>query len=91
MKICDELYDQLETRCPKLGSQVRFYYCRREDDDLPCQRIFSCWEWRFPVREFIKTKLSKEDWKRHFNKPPKDRLTTLLELVEEAKRRRTKS
>jgi len=92
MKTSDEPYDQLEIRCPKLGHQVLFSYCRREDDNLPCQRIFSCWEWRIPtIREYIKSKLSEEEIDRHFNRPPKDRLSTLIELIENAKKKRASS
>jgi len=81
------MYDHLEIRCPKLGGQVTFAYCRREAGTIPCQRTVVCWQRTFPVEAFLESILSEEDWVRWANQNPKEKMTTLLELIEEAKKR----
>jgi hypothetical protein len=81
----EALYDHLEIRCPKLGGQVTFTYCRREGGTLPCQRTIVCWQCRFPVEAFLKSILEKEEWDRWSHQKPKEKMVTLLELIEAAK------
>jgi hypothetical protein len=81
-------YDPLEIRCPKLGGEVTFSYCRQEDGGLPCSRTITCWHLCFPVELHLKGLLTEDEWDRCFGRPPKDRLTTLLELIEKAKQQR---
>jgi len=78
-------HDQLVIRCPRLGGQVTFGYCRREAGDLPCHRTILCWQGRFPVEAFLKSMLQKEDWERWKGEGPKAKMVTLLELIEAAK------
>jgi hypothetical protein len=81
------MVDHLEIRCPKLGGQVTFAYCRREAGTIPCQRTIVCWQRIFPVEAFLKSILSEDDWERWVSQNPKEKMTTLLELIEEAKKR----
>jgi hypothetical protein len=83
----DIIYDHLEIRCPKLGGQVTFAYCRREAGTLPCQRTVICWHCRFPVEAFLKSVLTEEGWAAWTNQSPKEKMTSLLELIEAAKER----
>ena len=80
-------YDHLEIRCPRLGGQVTFAYCRREGGALPCQRTIICWQSRFPVDAYLKSVLTEEDWETWTNQSPKEKMTSLLELIEAAKER----
>ncbi len=79
---------ELEIRCPKLGHQVNFNYCEKEQIDLPCSRIIRCWHMYFPVEAYLKRKLTDEQWSRCFTEKPKDKILTLLELVEAARKRK---
>jgi len=81
-------YDQLEMRCPRLGGEVMFQYCKREGGDLPCPRILSCWSSFFPVEVCLRATMSDADWDRFTSRVPKDKVTTLLELIERAKKSR---
>ena len=81
-------YDHLELRCPRLGGEVMFQYCKREGGDLPCPRILSCWSSFFPVEAYLRDQMSGEDWNRFTSRTPKDKVTTLLELIDRAKRSR---
>lgn len=80
-------YDHLEMRCPKLGGQVTFGYCRREGGKAPCQRTLVCWQPYFPVEAYLKTRMSEADWRCCFMSPAKPRIDSLLECIEEAKKR----
>lgn len=80
-------HDRLEIRCPRLGGQVTFAYCRKEGGALPCQRTILCWQGRFPVEAFLRSVLTAEDWERWMDQSPKEKVVTLLELIEAAKER----
>ena len=84
-----EKYDHLEIRCPRLGGEVSFAYCRKESGNLPCPRTITCWHIYFPVEEHLRSNLSPEEWTICFDKPPKDKMSSLLEIVEAAKKRKT--
>jgi hypothetical protein len=77
----------LELRCPKLGGEVTFAYCLVEGGDLPCSRTIACWQQYFPVETHLRAKLTQEQWDRCFGKTPKDKMVSLVELIEAAKKR----
>ena len=77
--------ERLTMRCPRLGHQIEFSYCRTENRGLPCFKTLDCWYTRFPVEEFLKKELSPEEWKQAFESPSKPKVQSLLELIEEAK------
>lgn len=74
-------------RCPRLGGEVHFAYCEREAGDLPCPRVIRCWEAAFPVEAYLRERLGPEAWERFSTRPPKDRMTTLLEIAAAAQAR----
>jgi hypothetical protein len=78
-------------RCPRLGGEVPFSYCEHEAGDLPCRQVVRCWEAGFPVEAYLCENLTKEAWERFCSQVPKDRMTTLIDLVKAAKRRRKES
>jgi hypothetical protein len=81
-----EKSDRREIRCPRLGGEVFFQYCEREGGDLPCSRIITCWRAFLPVEDYLRGKLPEEAWVRFTSHAVKDKVTTLLELVERAKK-----
>jgi hypothetical protein len=84
------MLENMEIRCPKLGGEVTFAYCLKEAGELPCARIIHCWQPYFPVEDFIRKRLTAEDWQRCFNQKPKEKISTLLELIEAAKKQTVK-
>ena len=76
------IFDTLETRCPRLGGTVPFDYCRKVADGLPCSKSIICWECIFPVGEYMERALTEEEWQAVFDQPSKNRLDTILEIVE---------
>ncbi|MFH1241473.1 MAG: hypothetical protein V1689_03840 [Pseudomonadota bacterium] len=79
--------DDYKIRCPRLGHQISFSYCRLENQGLPCFKTLDCWYDHFLVEEHIREELSPEEWKRVFDKPPKPKMLSLVEMIEEAKKR----
>ncbi len=78
-------YDSKKRYCPMLGHEVSFAYCRAPGTNLPCRRIFDCWRQVVDIEGFIRE---------HFNDdeidsilaPRKDKMTSLVELIEKARR-----
>jgi hypothetical protein len=80
--------DQLERRCPRLGGPILFGYCRSSGDDgIPCWKIFDCWWEYFDVVEHLKNLLPENIFKRLVRAKPKPKMVSLVELIEEAKKR----
>lgn len=81
-------FDDLQIRCPKLGGEVTFAYCRQEAGSLPCPRVVVCWYLYFPVQSHLEQILTEDEWERFCSYKPKDKVTTLVELIEQAKKRK---
>ncbi len=82
--------DDFQIRCPKLGNQIYFSYCVQENQGLPCYRTLDCWFEHFEVAAFLKKTLTPAKWKAAFGKPPKPKMISLLELIEQAINRQAK-
>lgn len=79
---------QLERRCPRLGSQVSFEYCREcGEGDLPCFKVIDCWWEIFDVVAFFQNQLSNDEFNRLVQLKPKPKVTSLIEMIEQAKKR----
>jgi hypothetical protein len=72
-------------RCPRLGGEAPFTYCLQEAGNLPCHRIIACWQAFFPVEAYLRKTLSPQKWEEFAGRKPKEKITSLLELIEEAK------
>lgn len=80
--------DDFQIRCPRLGHQINFAYCRRENQGLPCSRSLICWHPFFPVEVYLRGELTSNEWNTVFAAPPKPKLVSLVELIEKAKERK---
>ena len=80
--------DEFEIRCPRLGHPICFSYCRSENRGLPCFKALDCWFEHFQVEAFFQGELTPEEWERIFSGPPKSKMLSLVELIEEAKKRK---
>jgi hypothetical protein len=75
-----------QIRCPRLGHEIALSYCLRESGKLPCSRIINCWSVYFDIETFFKKVLGEEQWRQFINVHPKDKVTSLIEIIEMAKR-----
>jgi hypothetical protein len=83
----DTSQDQRCRRCPRLGHEVRFGYCRTLEGNTVCTRILNCWWELFAVEEFLRAQLTDEEFAAlAAPPPPKPKVLSLLELIEQAKK-----
>jgi len=78
--------DSFQIRCPRLGQQIHFSYCRQENMGLPCFRTLDCWYMHFQVVEYLKQELSAAEWQESFEKQPTPKMLSLAELIEKAQK-----
>jgi hypothetical protein len=78
--------DSFQIRCPRLGQQIHFSYCRQENTGLPCFKTLDCWYIYFHVAEYLKKELSAAEWEESFDKPPTPKIISLAELIEKAQK-----
>jgi hypothetical protein len=77
-------------RCPRLGHELTFGYCRQESRGKPCRLILDCWWERFDVRAFLQAHLPEEDMaqvERAGAAPPPSKVLSLVEMIQQAKDR----
>ena len=77
--------DDQTIRCPRLGHQISFSFCRYENQGLPCFKTLDCWHTHFPVETHLRAALTSEQWEKVFNRPLDPKMASLLELIERAK------
>jgi hypothetical protein len=77
--------DGFSIRCPRLGHQINFSYCRKENKGLPCFKTLDCWYTYFDVNTYLTDKLTNEDFKKAFLEKGKPKVFSLLDLIEQAK------
>ncbi len=73
-------------RCPRLGHQIAFSYCRRENLGLPCFKTLDCWHPHFQVERHLRAALTQAEWERTFTPRPKPKILSLVELIEQARK-----
>jgi len=79
-----EQYDHKTLRCPRVGGEVNFRYCRFENNMLPCRWIVGCWEMYIDINTFLEDHYTKEELDRVFELP-KPKIQSLVGLIEKAK------
>ena len=79
--------DDNQIRCSRLGHHLAFSYCRVENKGLPCFKIMDCWYEHFMIEDFLRKELNTEEWEKVFNRPTKPKVLSLLELIQEAKKK----
>ena len=82
--------DELGIRCPRLGHQINFSYCRSENSGLPCFKTLDCWYHHFDVHNFLKDKLTEKEFEKAFLNKGKPKVFSLLDLIEQAKEKKGK-
>ena len=76
-----EQYDDKRIRCPRVGGEVNFRFCRFENNMLPCRFIVGCWQGQMDIEAFVQEHYSEEELDRIFT-PPKPKIESLVGLME---------
>lgn len=71
--------------CRRLGHDVDFSYCRMAGQPLPCFKIFDCWYERFDIKGFMESHYTPDEIKTLLT-PPQDKVSTLYDLIEKARK-----
>lgn len=76
----------MERRCPRLGGEVTFGYCKIcGDENKPCFKVLDCWWERFDVVAHMRQRLPADDFAALSSaRTPPDKLTSLLDLIHQA-------
>lgn len=82
-----EQYDDKIIRCPRVGGEINFKYCRSENNMLPCRWIVSCWQKQLDINKFLEDHYSNEEINRMFA-PPMPKMESLVALIEQAKQKK---
>ncbi len=77
-------------RCPRLGHQINFEYCRKENNGIPCFKTLDCWYSYFNVHKFLEDKLPEKDFEKAFENSVQPKVLSLLDLIEQAKAKKGK-
>ena len=80
--------DSFQIRCPRLGHQIYFSYCRMENQGLPCFKVLECWSGHFLVEDYLRKELTPDEWLQISERKPKSKVLSLVELIEQAKKRK---
>jgi hypothetical protein len=80
-----EQYDDETIRCPRVGGEVNFRFCRFENNMLPCRFIAGCWQGRMDIAAFLDRHYSEDELARIFA-PPKPKVESLLGLIEKVQK-----
>ena len=80
--------ESLLRRCPRLGGEVAFGYCRScGEEKTPCFKVFDCWWERFDVVAHMKACLSTEAFDALCARRPPPKITSLVDLIRQAQAR----
>jgi hypothetical protein len=80
-----EQYDDNMIRCPRIGGEVSFLFCRTENNMLPCRWIAGCWKGLIEIQTFLEAHYIQKELEQIFI-PPKPKVESLVNLVEKAKK-----
>lgn len=82
-------YDELERRCPRLGSVVPFHFCRSGESNQPCFKVFDCWWETFDVTAFFKERMSPSEFDRLVKggTTPPNKVASLVDIIRQAQER----
>jgi hypothetical protein len=79
-------YDEREGYCRLLGHHLNFKYCRTMSQGMPCHKILDCWFEMMDIRAFVEEHYSPEQVEAMLAAPT-PKISLLVELIEEAKKR----
>jgi hypothetical protein len=78
-------HDKLLQRCPMLGHEVAFSYCRQPGQEIPCRKMLDCWWETIDIKAFVAENYS-EEIQNAINQPPKPKMLSILDLVDQARK-----
>ncbi|MFW6334283.1 MAG: hypothetical protein ACOC0W_03355 [Desulfosalsimonas sp.] len=85
----DPRKDNLEIRCPRLGTVIAFRYCMISgEDDMPCFKIFDCWWEIFDVEAYLRENLPPQVYRALAESRPRPKVASIVEIAEKAMKKK---
>lgn len=78
-------YDEKTRRCPMLGHELTFSYCRAPGRDHPCSKVFDCWWERFDIKDFMSANYPAETIA-EILKPKQPKVASLYDIIQRAQK-----
>lgn len=78
-------YDAKKRRCPMLGHELTFSYCREPSRETPCSKIFDCWWERFDITDFIRSHYPPETIA-GILEPKRPKVASLFEIIQKVQK-----
>jgi len=80
-----EQHDEKTMRCPRVGGEVTFRFCRFENNMLPCRFIVGCWQGQMGIEKLLHEHYSEDELNRIFA-PPKPKIESLVGVMEKVQK-----
>ena len=78
-------HDHRIRRCPLLGHDIAFGYCRRPGRDIPCGKIYDCWWETLDITAFMEANYEPEVISEVL-RPKPAKVMSLIDIIERARR-----
>ena len=77
-------FDTIPIRCPRLGGDAHFKYCRSSEEPF-CHRIIVCWAERIDIGTFLAGHYTPEQIQAGMQKKSGPKLDQILNIKEKSK------
>ena len=77
-------HDHLTLRCPRLGGDATFEYCRQAGTPF-CPSIIACWAVRLDIGQFLADHYSPEEIQSGLRPPAQSKVQRMVGIAEQAK------
>lgn len=81
----DQDVNNLERRCPRLGSDISFRYCLLSgEDDGPCFKILDCWWEYFDVTDYLRQNMPATAFAELIRtaEKPKNKIGSIIDIIQ---------
>jgi len=78
------VYDHLTLRCPRLGGDATFEYCRQAGAPF-CPSVIACWAARLDIGQFLADHYSPEEIQAGLRPPAQSKVQRIIGIAEQAK------
>jgi len=83
----EEFDSRKHYRCPMLGGEVPFRYCRTVDEGNPCRRIETCWDGLMDIHGFLRTHYDLDELRENWDRPRKQKIVSILEILQNVQKK----
>lgn len=82
-------YDDKQFYCKRLGHYVPFSYCRQVNGGIPCNQVMNCTFESIDIQGYMREHYA-DDEISSILRPPRDKVSSLIDLIEQAKKSKGK-